>query len=118
MPSHLRLMAGTDAQQDLLDQGFALEGLQDVTIDPTSDRVVVSASRARERANKLDSGRVFADVELVGSLAQLLQSISGLSKDMRSIGFREEVHSQPRWRSVETPWVRVKALVRARRGIT
>jgi predicted Zn-dependent protease len=117
-PSHLRITPGGESQIGMIDKGFALEGLLDVTVDPTSDRVVVSAARARERVNKLETGRVFADIELVGSLTQLLGAITGLSSESRSIGFREESFGEPRWRSVETPWIRLKGIVRARRGLT
>src|SRR6185503_18516890 len=98
-PSHLRVTAGDEPQLSLLDKGFALEGVLDVRVDPTSDRLVVSAARARERVNKLDTGRVFADVELVGSLSQVLASIDGLSNEVQSIGFRDERNDRPRWRS-------------------
>ncbi|HTL33778.1 MAG TPA: metallopeptidase TldD-related protein [Kofleriaceae bacterium] len=116
--SHLRLTAGRESQLGLLDKGFVLEGVLDVKIDPASDRLVVSVARARERVNKTDTGRVFADIELVGSLAQVLGSVDELSSEVQSIGFRDERNDRPRWRSVETPWLRTKALLRARRGLT
>lgn len=117
-PSHLRLTAGGESQVGLLDNGFALEGVIDVKVDPTSDRLVVSVARARERVNKLETGRMFADIELVGSLAQVLGSVDGVSSEVQSIGFRDERTDRPRWRSVESPWIRTKALLRARRGLT
>lgn len=117
-PSHVKLTAGGESQETLLADGFALEGVVDVAIDPASDRLVIGVARARERTGKLETGRLFADVELVGSLSQVLTAIGGVSKESRQVGFRDEVFGLPRWRSVEAPWVRTKALVRARRRTT
>lgn len=114
--SHLRITAGTDAQDQLLADGFVLEGALGAVVDPASDRLVVSVARARERASGRRTGRVFADVELVGSLAGMLSAITAVSKETRTIGLRDEIDGQPRWRSIETPWLRTKALLRARRG--
>ena len=99
-PSHLTLTAGGESQETLLKDGFALEGVQDVAIDPASDRVVIGVARARERIAKLETGRLFADVELVGSLSQVLTAIGAVSKETRQVGFRDEAFGLPRWRSI------------------
>ncbi|HSD90038.1 MAG TPA: metallopeptidase TldD-related protein, partial [Kofleriaceae bacterium] len=114
--SHLRITAGTEAQEQLLADGFILEGALGAVVDPATDRLVVSVARARERASGRRTGRVFADVELVGTLASMLSAITAVSKETRTIGLRDEIDNQPRWRSIETPWLRTKALLRARRG--
>jgi len=113
--SHLRVTPGAIEQNDLLDDGFVLEGPLGAVVDPTSDRLVISVARARERVAGKRTGRMFAEIELVGELSKILGSVDGLSKQTKTIGIRDEVDGQPRWRSIETPWVRGKALLRARR---
>jgi TldD protein len=117
-PSHVRLAHGTFDQDALLDDGFMLEGAQGAIVDPSSDRAVIAVARARERKGGRRTGRVFADIELVGELSKVLASVSALSLQTRSIGLRDEVGGQPRWRSIETPWLRGRGLLRARRRPT
>jgi predicted Zn-dependent protease len=116
VPSHLRLAAGKVGHEALLaGDGFVLEGGVGATVDPASDRVVVTVARARElRGGKL-TGRVFADIELVGELASLLASVDGVSSEVQGFALRDEVDGQPRWRSIEAPWLHAKARLRARR---
>jgi len=114
-PSHLRLAAGTVAWKTLRGNGFLLEGGQQAVFDPTTDRVVISAARARVLQNGADTGRVFADVELVGTMASLLAGVSGIAKETEVVSYREEIDGEPRWRSVEAPYVRTRGVVRMRR---
>lgn len=115
-PSNLRLLAGSVAADDLLDEGFVLQGALGAVVDPASDRVVVAVARARERRGGKDTGRVFADIELVGDLAQLLASVTAVSSSTQTISIRDEIDGQPRWRSIEAPALRLKGTLRARRG--
>lgn len=114
-PSHLRLATGSADAESLVDDGFILEGPLGTVVDPSSDRVVIAVARARERKGAHLTGRMFADIELVGQLAKVLSSITAVSKQARSIGLRDEVDGQPRWRSIETPWLLGKGVLRARR---
>lgn len=115
MPSHLRVGAGTVEQDQLLDEGFTLEGPLGAVVDPASDRMVIAVARARERSGGKRTGRMFADIELVGELSKILASITALSKQTKMIGIRDEVDGQPRWRSLDVPWLRGHGMLRARR---
>lgn len=114
-PSHVRVAPGAIEHDQLLADGFMLEGPLGVAVDPTTDRLVIAAARARERAAGKRTGRVFADIELAGSLSKLLGSITALSKQTTSLGIRAEVDGQPRLRSIEAPWLRGTGMLRARR---
>jgi predicted Zn-dependent protease len=116
--SHLRIAAGTSDQDQLLDNGFVLEGPLSVVVDPTSDRLVIEVARARERVAGKRTGRMFAEIEIVGELSKIMGSITAISKQTKTIGIRDEVDGQPRWRSIEAPWLRGTALLRARRRLT
>lgn len=113
--SHVRLAPGTADAEALTDDGFILEGPLGAVVDPSSDRVVIAVARARERKAGHLTGRVYADVELVGELAKSLASVSGLSRQVKTIGLRDEIDGQPRWRSIETPWLLGRGILRARR---
>ena len=113
-PSHLELAAGT-SDPDLVTDGFALERGQSVVIDPSSDRIVVAVSKAREWRGGRRTGRVFADVELVGELGALLGSVTAVGNDATSFAIRDEVDGLPRWRSIEAPSLRIRGALRARR---
>jgi len=113
--SHVRMAAGTTELDQLLDDGFVLEGPLGTTIDPGSDRIVIACARARERAGGKRTGRMFADIELVGELSKLLASITAVSKQTQAFGMRDEIDGQPRWRSIEVPAVRGHGSLRARR---
>jgi predicted Zn-dependent protease len=116
MASHLRLATGTADAERILDDGFILEGASEAIVDPASDRVVISVARAREMRGGNRTGRVFADVELVGELAPLLASVSAVSSVATPVSFRDEVDGRPRWRSMDAPWLRAHGRLRARRG--
>ncbi|HEV7557431.1 MAG TPA: metallopeptidase TldD-related protein [Kofleriaceae bacterium] len=113
-PSHLQLAAGT-SDSDLVSDGFALERGQSVVIDPSSDRIVVAVSRAREWRGGRRTGRVFADIELVGELGTLLASVTAVGNDSTSFAIRDESDGLPRWRSIEAPSLRIRGALRARR---
>jgi predicted Zn-dependent protease len=116
-PSHLRIAAGTSTQSNLLDEGYQLEGASDASVDPASGRLIVAAARARELAGGRPTGRMFADVELVGDVGAVLTAMTGATTDVRTIGTRGEIGGQPTWRSIETPWLRTRAIIRARRRL-
>jgi predicted Zn-dependent protease len=114
-PSHLQLAAGAIEQAALLDDGFLLERGQTAAIDPSSDRIVVAAARAREWRGGRRTGRVFADVELVGDLGVLLGSVSAIGSDVATTAIRDDASGLPRWRSIETPSLRLRGTLRPRR---
>ena len=114
-PSHLRLAPGDVAHEALRDEGLILEGAIGATVDPSTDRVVIAAARARELKGGEPTGRVYADVELGGELGALLGNVSGVAKDAIALPYRDEVDGEPRWRSVEAPHLRTRGFVRARR---
>lgn len=114
-PSHLRLEAGTAPTKDLFTDGWLLEGKLDAMFDPSSDRIVLGIARARELKNGSLTGRVFADLELVGDLAALLANVSGTGADTATITTRDESTGEPVWSSISAPWVRTRGFVRARR---
>ncbi|MDQ3364174.1 MAG: metallopeptidase TldD-related protein, partial [Myxococcota bacterium] len=113
-PSHLRLTAGTAEARTLHDDGFILEGGESVAIDPSTDRVVIGAARARELKGGVITGRVFADVELVGTLSSLLAAVTGVARETATFAYRDEIDGEPRWRSIEAPALRTRGTVRAR----
>jgi hypothetical protein len=115
-PSHLRLAAGTDDWQALRGNGFLLEGGQQTVFDATTDRVVIRAARARELKNGVDTGRVFADVELVGAMGSLLVNVRGVAKQSDVVSYRDDVDGEPRWRSIDAPYLSSRGLVRMRRN--
>jgi hypothetical protein len=112
-PSHLRLAAGTAGVQ--LDAGFQLEGGMTAVVDPASDHVVVAAARARELTGGTRTGRIYADIELVGELGPLLASVNAVGNETDSFGLRDERDGLPRFRSIEAPWLRARGTLRARR---
>lgn len=115
-PSHLRFSPGSSESALALKAGFSLEGHRDVLVDPASDRVVIAVQRALEIEHGQRTGRVYADIELVGDLTTLLASITDATKATRVIGLRDVRDGLPRWRSIEAPWLRARGLVRARRS--
>lgn len=113
-PSHLRLTPGEASVKDLSTDGWRLEGKVRATFDPSSDQIVVGAARAYELQQGHTTGRVFADVELVGELGVLLGAVTGISTDVATHVIRSEAGGEPRWASISTPWVRTRGFVRAR----
>jgi predicted Zn-dependent protease len=114
--SHLRLAPGNLSAEAILDDGYVLQGPLGAVVDPASGRLVVTVARAVERRGGKDSGRVYADLELVGDATQLIASISAVASSTESVPVREEIDGLPRWRSIEAPAIRVKGLLRAKRG--
>lgn len=114
-PSHLRLAPGPLEHQALRDDGLILEGALGAVVDPSTDRIVIGAARARELKGGALTGRVYADVELVGELRALLANITGVANDGTALPYRDERDGEPRWRSVEAPHLRTRGFVRARR---
>jgi predicted Zn-dependent protease len=114
-PSHL-VLAGGDAPLDgLLDDGYQLAGGVDAVFDASSDRIVLSIARAYEVKGGHRTGRVYADVELVGDLGEVLAQVAAVAADRDTVPLRDEVDGLPRWRSVDAPGVVTRGLVRARR---
>ncbi|MGE5185117.1 MAG: metallopeptidase TldD-related protein [Acidobacteriota bacterium] len=116
--SHLRLAAGASERDHLLDDGYLLEGASSAVVDPASDRLVVAIARAREVKGGKLTGRVFADLELVGDLAALLASVHGVSKQTDTLAIRDDRDGRPCWRSFEVPSLRVRGNLRAHRSQT
>ena len=116
-PSHLVLApaAGDAPLAGLLADGYHLDGGSDAVLDPSSDRIVVSVARAYEIRRGHATGRVFADVELVGDLSALLAAVTAVASEHRAFPLRDEVDGLPRWRSVDAPGLVTRGLVRARR---
>lgn len=117
--SHLALMPGTATHDTLLDDGFILEGGLTAVVDPGTTRVVIAATRARTvRAGKL-TGHVYPDIELIGDLGPLFASVRGISSERQIFDLRDERDGEPRWRSVEAPWLAIPldkaGVLRARR---
>ena len=117
-PSHLKLMPGTVKRSDLLGDGWLLEGKVGAVFDPASDRIVVAVARARELKGSGTTGRVYADVELVGDLAGLLAAVTGVAEESETSVIREDIGGEPMWRSLESPWLRSRGMVRTRRRAT
>ncbi len=122
-PSHLRLLPGIDPHTAMHDDGFLIEGGSGAIVDPATSRVVIAAARAREIRGGKPTGRVYADVELVGDLGAMLTATTAVSSDTTEFVYRDEIEDEPRWRSVEAPWLRVDltkpaqpGFVRARRS--
>lgn len=105
--THLKLMPGTSRYDSLLDEGFILEGGLTAIVDPGTTRVVIAVARARTvRAGKL-TGHVYPDVELIGDLGPLFTSVRGVSAERQRFDLRDERDGEPRWRSVEAPWLSI-----------
>jgi predicted Zn-dependent protease len=106
-PSHLRVVAGSTPHGDLRDDGFLIEGGLGAVVDPGTTRVVIAAARARVIKGGKPTGHVYPDVELVGDLGLLFGSVTGVSSDAQVFDIRDERDGEPRWRSVEAPWLRI-----------
>ena len=81
-----------------------------------SDRIVIAAARARERKRGArDRPRVCGRRarRRAGDAARGRQR--ACRNRRRSIGMRDEIDGQPRWRSIEAPWLRGRGVLRARR---
>jgi TldD protein len=116
-PSHLRLLPGGAPHSAWRDDGFILEDGAGAIVDPGTTRVVIAASRAREIRAGNPTGRVFADVELVGDLGMLLGAVADVSSNTTSFAVRDEREGEPRWRSIEAPWMRIPLDVKPHPGV-
>ncbi len=118
LPSHVRVLPGNAERDAMLDEGVLLEEPTDTLVDPASGRLVIQIARAREWQAGRRTGRIFADIEIVGDTRTLLGSLGDASKQTRAIGIRDELDGQPRWHSVDAPWLRGRGVVRQRRRPT
>ncbi len=117
--SHLRVTGGATTTSQLLGgAGWILEGATGAVFDPSSDRIVIGAARARELKRGGETGRVFADIELVGELGALLGSISGVGAESGTSVLRDEIAGEPTWRSIAAPWMQTRGALRTRRRAT
>lgn len=115
-PSHLQLVPGTAPASALYGDGLVLEGGLGAILDPGSDRVRVACARARELKAGNATGRVYADIELVGSLTALLSAVDGVAQAPSSFAVRTDPDREPTWRSISAPALRTRGVVRARRS--
>jgi hypothetical protein len=72
----------------LYGDGLVLEGGLHATLDSAGDRVRVACARARELKLGNATGRVYADIELVGSLTALLSAVDGVAQPCSSFAIR------------------------------
>ena len=114
-PSHLRLVPGSSDRRELYDDGFLLEGALGANLDPTGDRIRIACARARELKGGNTTGRLYADVELVGSLSALLTAVDAVASTPTSFAPRDPTERDPTWRSISAPAIRTRGLVRAPR---
>jgi predicted Zn-dependent protease len=115
-PSHLQLAPGPLDTPQLYTDGFILEGALGVTYDPDTDHLRLSCARARELKAGNETGRIYPDVELVGSLTALLTAVDGVARDPSTFAPHTTPDRPHLWRSISTPAVRTRGVVRARRG--
>ena len=102
----------------MLADGYRLEGGVEATLDPSSDRIAVSVARALEIKKHHPTGRVYADVELVGDLGGLLGAVAAVAADAQAFPIRDDVDGRPAFRSIEVPALATTGVVRARRRIS
>jgi predicted Zn-dependent protease len=114
-PSHLELAPGTAPPRELYSDGLILEGGLTASLDPGTDRLRVACARARELKAGNTTGRVYADVELVGALTALLSGIDAIA-DAPAAFLPRDADRVPTWRSISAPALRTRGLVRARRS--
>ena len=133
-PSHLRLVPGsgtgsgtgtgsgagsgtgaTDLRR-LHSDGFILEGGLGARLDLGGDRIRVACTRARELRAGSTTGRLYADVELVGSLTALLSAVDAVDATPATSLPRDPAGPFPTWRSISAPALRTRGLIRASRS--
>lgn len=112
-PSHLRLLAGTTEARQLAVDGFLLEGGLGASLDPGGDHLRVACARARELRGGNTTGRLYADIELVGSLSALLGAIDAVGTTVATFAPRDPALHEPTWRSIAAPAVRTRGFLRA-----
>ncbi|HSR98077.1 MAG TPA: metallopeptidase TldD-related protein [Kofleriaceae bacterium] len=114
-PPHLRLSPGSFDTPQLYTDGFILEGALSATYDPDTDHFRLACARARELKSANETGRIYADVELVGSLSALLAAIDGIARDPATLAPHTHPTQPPLWRSISTPALRTRGFLRASR---
>lgn len=127
-PSHLRLVPGPGADtgpgpdaspgdlRQLHTDGFVLEGGLGARLDRDHDRIRIACTRARELRAGRTTGRLYADVELVGSLTALLSAVDAVDATPATSLPSEPAGPYPTWRSISAPALRTRGLVRASRS--
>jgi predicted Zn-dependent protease len=117
-PSHLRLAPtpGAVDLRQLHSNGFILEGGLGARLAADGDRICIACTRARELRAGTTTGRLYADVELVGSLSALLSAIDAIDATPAGFAPRDPATPLPIWRSISAPAVRTRGLVRASRS--
>jgi predicted Zn-dependent protease len=113
-PSHLQLTPGQLDATQLYTDGFVLEGALAAAYDPDTDHLRLSCARARELKAGNETGRIYPDVELLGSLSALLAAIDAIARDPITFAARA-APAHPTWRSIATPALRTRGFLRARR---
>lgn len=115
-PSHLLLIPGTASLPQLYSDGLVLEAGLTASYDPATDHLRIACGRARELRAGSTTGRIYADVELVGSLTPLLSAIDAVARQPSSFAPPNPADAEPHWRSIATPALRTRGTVRARRS--
>ncbi|MEO7329779.1 MAG: hypothetical protein ABI193_14465, partial [Minicystis sp.] len=105
---------------------FLLEAGLDASLDRATGQLRIACSRARELKAGTVTGRIYPDIELVGSLTALLTAIDAVARDPVSFALRapraalvDPATTDPaaaRWASISAPALRSHAFVRARRS--
>lgn len=113
-PTHLALAPGTASTTELYTDGFAIETALSANVDLATDRLRIACQRARELKAGRITGRVYADVEITGSLRATLAAIDAIGNERRS--YAAAHLDLPLWRSISAPMLRTRAHVRARRS--
>ena len=123
--SHLVVSTGNVATSELYSDGFLLEAGIEAFLDPATGHLRIACGRARELKAGSTTGRIYPDVELVGSLTDLLSAIDAVAREPVSFALRaphialvDPATTDPaaaRWASIAAPALRSHAFLRARR---
>jgi predicted Zn-dependent protease len=116
-PSHLQLTPGPLETSQLYTDGFILEGAVAASYDPDTDHIRVSCARARELKAGNETGRIYPDVELLGSLSALLAAIDAVAREPVTFAAHAPPDRPTHWRSIATPALRTRGFLRARRDL-
>ena len=123
--THLVVSPGNVATSELYGDGFLLEAGLDASLDPATGRLRIACSRARELKAGSATGRIYPDIELVGSITELLMAIDAVARDPVSFALPAPQSlvdpatsdtAASRWASIDAPALRSHAFVRARRS--
>ena len=116
-PSHLQLAPGQLDTSQLYTDGFVLEGALGATYDPDTDHLRLSCARARELKAGNETGRIYPDVELLGSLSALLAAIDAIAREPLTFAPPTSPDRPTSSRSISTPALRTRGFLRARRDL-